>query len=435
MTYDYNDRTPEFISLNKLTEKEKFLLMESKTFCMLPWTHLHAFPTGQAYVCCNSEMKYPIGNLRESTIKEVWNSDSMKKTRTNMVTETKCGSCVRCYEQEDAGFFSMRNSSNKRFGHNIKRVDKTLEDGHLEDLTLSYWDIRFSNLCNFRCRSCGHIFSSNWYDDQVKLIGDEKNVDYFKKNSKRIEYAGRTQLDIWEQLEPHLDYVEHIYFAGGEPLIMEEHYKILNALLKKGMNKVRLIYNTNFSELRYKKQNVLELWNEFSNVCVGASLDAMGPLAELMRKGTDWEQTERNREEMLRICPQVDFYISPTLSVMNVWQLPSFHRDWVQKGFIKPQDLNVNILQDAPFFRIDILPDQCKVDIQEMYLEHIEWLKPLDNLKRAVTGFESAVNFMMADDKSHLIPQFWARTNKLDSIRGEKLLDLVPELRNLDGKK
>ena len=433
MSYNYNERTPEFIKLDELTERQKFLLMESKTFCMLPWTHLHAFPNGQAYPCCSSEMFWPIGNLRENTIEEVWNSDRMKTVRKNMLSEKRTNAaCSRCYEQEDSGFFSMRNSSNKRFGHHISRVNNTQEDGTQPELTLSYWDIRFSNLCNFRCRSCGHIFSSNWYDDQLKLVELNGNEAKSYKN-KRIEYAGRTQLDVWEQLEPHLDYVEHIYFAGGEPLIMEEHYRILKALLAKGKRDVRIIYNTNFSELRYKKDNVLELWNEFSNVCVGASLDAMGPLAELMRKGTDWAQTERNREEMLRICPQVDFYISPTLSVMNVWQLPSFHRDWVQKGFIKPQDLNVNILQDPAFFRIDILPHQCKVDIQEMYLEHIDWLKPLDNLKRAITGFESAIHFMMADDKSHLIPQFWDRTNKMDTIRGEKLLDIVPELGMLHG--
>jgi hypothetical protein len=434
MTYNYNERTPEFITVEELNERQKFLLMESKTFCMLPWTHLHAFPTGPAYICCAAEMDHPVGNLRESTIKEVWNNDAMRQTRTNMLTEKQCGACKKCYEQEDSGFFSMRNSFNKRFGHHINRVDNTESNGHLEELTLSYWDIRFSNLCNFRCRSCGYIFSSNWYDDQLKLIEmNGGNIEKFKNKSSRIEYAGRTQLDIWEQLEPHLDYVEHIYFAGGEPLIMEEHYRILDALLKKGKNNVRLTYNTNFSELRYRKQNVLELWNEFTDVCVGASLDAMGPLAELVRKGTVWAKTERNREEMLRICPQVDFYISPTLSAMNIWQLPSFHRDWVAKGFLHPQDLNVNILQDPPYFRIDILPLQCKVDIQKMYLEHIEWLKPLDNLKRAITGFESAINFMMADDKSHLIPQFWDRTNKMDTIRGEKLLDVVPQLGMLHG--
>ena len=430
MAYNYNERKPEFISEEELNERQKFLLMQSDTFCMLPWSHLHAFPTGQAYPCCLGEMKFPIGNLREQTLEEVWNGEPMKELRRNMLTEKKSEVCNRCYEQEDMGFFSMRNSSNKRFGHHVNRIDTTKDDGTVEKMTLSYWDIRFSNLCNLRCRSCGSIFSSNWYDDQVKLLEfDGGSAEHFKKNNRKIEYAGRTQMDVWEQLEPHLEYVEHIYFAGGEPLIMEEHYRILNALIKAGKTDVRLIYNTNFSEMRYKKQNVLELWNEFSNVCVGASLDAMGPLAELVRKGTDWAQVERNREEMLRICPQVDFYISPTLSVMTVFQLPEFHRNWVEKGFLKHQDLNVNILQDPAFYRIDILPEATKQELKQKYEEHIVWLAPHDHLRRATVGFESSIKFMMADDKTHLIPAFWDRNNKLDKIRSEDLLAVIPELK------
>jgi len=429
MTYDYNERKPEFISEEDLNDREKFLLMESNTFCMLPWSHLHAYPNGAAYPCCLSDQHTKLGNLREQTMEEVWNDKPMKKLRTNMLNETNSIACRKCYEQEEMGFFSMRNSSNKRFGHHVNRVSQTQEDGTLPDMTLSYWDIRFSNLCNFRCRSCGSIFSSNWYDDQLKLVELEGgDVENYKKHNKKIEYAGRTQLDVWEQLEPHIDYVEHIYFAGGEPLIMEEHYRILKALLAKGKRDVRLIYNTNFSELTYKKQNVLEIWNEFSNVCVGASLDAMGPLGELVRKGTDWNQIERNREEMLRICPQVDFYISPTLSVMTAWQLPSFHKDWVQKGFLKPQDINVNILQDPKFYRIDILTQKAKDDVEALYLEHLDWLRPLDQLNRATVGFESAIKFMNSDDKTKYIPQFWDKTNKMDSIRSEELLDLVPQL-------
>ena len=430
MTYNYNERKPEFISEEELNERQKFLLMKSDTFCMLPWSHLHAFPTGQAYPCCLGEMNHPIGNLREQTLEQVWNGEPMRELRTNMLNEKKSEVCNRCYEQESMGFFSMRNSSNKRFGHHVNRIDETQEDGTVEKMTLSYWDIRFSNLCNLRCRTCGHIFSSNWYDDQVKLIEMEGgNADNWKKRNHKIEYAGRTQMDVWEQLEPHLEYVEHIYFAGGEPLIMEEHYRILNALIKAGKTDVRLIYNTNFSEMRYKKQNVLELWNQFSNVCVGASLDAMGSLGEFVRKGTDWVQVERNREEMLKICPQVDFYISPTLSVMTVFQLPEFHRNWVEKGFLKHQDLNVNILQDPAYFRIDILPEATKQELKQKYEEHIAWLTPHDHLRRATVGFESAINFMMADDKSHLVPAFWDRTNKLDKIRSEDLLAVIPELK------
>jgi len=374
-------------------------------------------------------MKHPIGNLREQSLKEVWNGEPMRELRTNMLTEKKSEVCNRCYEQEDMGFFSMRNSSNKRFGHHISRAHTTQSDGTVEEMTLSYWDIRFSNLCNLRCRSCGHIFSSNWYDDQVKLIEMEGgNIDSWKERNHRIEHAGRTQMDVWEQLEPYLEHVEHIYFAGGEPLIMEEHYRILNALLDRGKKDVRLIYNTNFTELTFKKQNVLDLWNQFSNVCVGASLDAMGPLAEFMRKNSDWNQIELNRREMLRVCPQVDFYISPTLSIMNVWQLPDFHRDWVEKGLLKPQDLNVNILQDPAFFRIDVLPKGAKEQIKAKYEAHIEWLRPLDSLNRATVGFESAINLMMADDKTDLIPKFWHRTEQLDKIRSEDILAVIPEL-------
>lgn len=435
MTYDYNDKKPEFIAWSKLSEREQFLLTESKTFCMLPWTHLHAYPTGKALPCCLGHMEHPVGDLKQNSLLEIWNDQPMKNLRNDMLSEKRNPVCKQCYEQEDMGFFSMRNGSNKRFGHHVSRVEKTKEDGSVDEMKLSYWDIRFSNLCNLRCRSCGHIFSSNWYDDQAAIIEDDKQAKgwgkLWKSDNPRISYAGKTQTDAWEQLEPHLDHVEHIYFAGGEPLIMEEHYRILHALLARGKNKVRLIYNTNFSEMRYKKTNVLDLWNEFTNVCVGASLDAMGPLAEFMRKGTDWAQIERNREMMLEKCPKVDFYISPTLSVMNVHQLPSFHRDWVNKGFINPQGLNVNILQGPHHYRIDILPLAMKQHLSEQYQSHIEWLKPLDELNRATTGYESAMKFMMADDKSHLIPEFWRKSEQLDKIRNEDIRLMIPELANI----
>jgi organic radical activating enzyme len=289
-----------------------------------------------------------------------------------------------------------------------------------------YWDIRFSNLCNLRCRSCGHIFSSNWYDDQVKLAGED-----WAKHNKRINFAGRDEDDIWQQLEPHVDELEQVYFAGGEPLIMEEHYRLLHELIRRKKTNVRLIYNTNFSELTYKKTNVLELWREFDSVSVGASLDAMGPRAEYIRKGTKWKQVEDNRRKMLEMCPRVDFYVSATLSMMNALHLPEFHRSWVDAGLIKPQDFNINILQDPAHYRIDVFPFQYKVDVQEAYLDHISWLEPKDHLKRATTGFRSAIHFMMETDRSALLPKFWQKTDQLDAIRGENILDIIPELGNI----
>jgi hypothetical protein len=116
---------------------------------------------------------------------------------------------------------------------------------------------------------------------------------------------------------------------------------------------------------------------------------------------------------------------------MNAWHLPDFHRDWVSRGLIKPQDLNVNILQDPPFYRIDIAPMKYKQRLRMKYQEHIEWLRPQDTLQRATVGFESAINFMMSTDNTQLIDTFWRKTHELDSIRSECLLDIIPELQAL----
>jgi MoaA/NifB/PqqE/SkfB family radical SAM enzyme len=417
MTYKYN--SADLVCPVELTEREEFLLKESKTFCIYPWIHLHAYPTGEAYPCCHAEMAYPVGNARFKTLEEIYRDAPMRELRKDMLNERPNPACGRCYEQEEAGFFSGRKSANKHHGHHVKRIDD-------DKFQMSYWDIRFSNLCNLSCRSCGHIFSSSWYQDQAKLAGGD-----WKDRNKVLNYAGRTETDMWEQLIPHLDYVEQIYFAGGEPLMMAEHYNILDELERRGRFDVRLIYNTNFTHVKLKNRTVFDYWKKFKSVAVGASLDAMGVRAEYIRKGTEWDQVERNRVMMLETCPNVDFYISPTLSILNAMHLTDFHYDWVSKGFIRPQDLNINILQDPSYYRIDIAPPDYKQQIKEKFEEYLIWLRPEDTLQRATVGFESAINFMMSTDNTELIPKFWSKTHKLDAIRNENILDVIPELKAL----
>lgn len=420
---DYNDPRPVKIDFETLTERQKYLLTESKTFCIYPWIHMHAYPTGEAHPCCHSTMWQSVGHCKKNSMQEIWNQAPMRALRKNMLEEKPSAGCVRCYEQEKTGFMSGRQAANKHHGHHISRVDETDSTGNLNRFEMTYWDVRFSNLCNLRCRSCGFIFSSSWYADQVKLAGDD-----WGKKFTAMNYAGRTETDMWEQLLPHIDHVEQVYFAGGEPLMMEEHYNILEELESRGRFDVRLIYNTNFTHTKLKNRSVFDYWRRFESVSVGASLDAMGPRAEYIRKGTDWDAVERNRERMLEVCPQVDFYISPTLSLMNAWHLPDFHRDWVDRGLIRAQDLNVNILQDPPQYRIDVASARYKDILRQKYQEHIEWLQPLDPFKRACQGFESAITFMDSRDNSDKLPEFWTKAEQLDKIRGEDIRKILPEL-------
>ena len=423
MGYDYNSSDPIKISKNDLSEQERFLLTKSKTFCMYPWIHLHAYPTGETWPCCHAEMAVgPVGTTKKHSLEELWLSKRMQQLRIDMLNETENDYCARCYEQELSGFFSGRQSANKHHGHKIKDIILT----DRPEFHMSYWDIRFSNLCNLSCRSCGHIFSSSWFKDQVALAGPG-----YAKDNTALNFAGKFETDMWEQLEPHLDYVEQIYFAGGEPLMMEEHYHILEELERRNRFDVRLIYNTNFTHVKLKDRSVFDYWKRFDSVAVGASLDAMGPRAEYIRKGTKWNVVEENRRQMMEICPDVDFYISSTLSILNALHLPDFHRDWVDKGYIKAGDFNINILQDPAHYRIDIASDGFKQKIKNKFEQHLDWLRPLDTLNRATVGFESAIKYLHANDNSALQLQFHMKTSQLDAIRKEKLLDYIPELEQL----
>ena len=426
MAYEYGAKEPEKLKIKNMTPKEKELLIESDTFCMLPWMHLHAYPDGRAYPCCFSFDRYPVGDLNKDSLETVFNGDKMKEMRTNMLAGKKCKQCVKCYDQEDSGFFSLRLSSNKHFGHNVPLVHNTLPDGHA-DFVIKYWDIRFSNICNMACRSCGTWFSSNWYEDHIKINGSPPN-------HAKIIKVGRSSNDMYDQVLESIDHAEQFYFAGGEPLIMEEHYRILKELDKRKMYHVRLIYNTNFSKLKFKDMDVLELWNKFDSVSVGASLDAEGARGELMRKGTVWKTTVANRKRMLEVCPQVDFYISATVGLPNALHVTDFHRSWVEQGLIKPQDFNFNLLQSPTWQRMDLLPLEYKEQIKEKYERHIKWLKAQDHLTRATKGFESALEWMFKRDKLDQLQWFFDNTRKYDKVRDETFVEVFPEWKGLFDK-
>lgn len=421
--YNWKDRIPIRIRVEDLSEQQQHRLIHSDKFCMLPWLHLHSWPDGSAYPCCLAAAAHPVGNLKRQTMREVWNGEDMREMRLNMLEDRFCRQCTDCYEQEAAGFSSMRNNSNKDFGHHIDLIDQTLPDGSLPDMRLHYWDVRFSNICNLKCRSCGSIFSSRWYDDDVKLWGKELRP--------RVQFAGRHDHDIWEQMQEHIPHLEQIYFAGGEPLIMPEHNRILKLLIKEGNTQVRLVYNTNLTELRFKRESVLDLWRHFPNVCVAASLDDMGDRAALIRSGTVWSDVEQNIRDLKRECPHIDFMISPTLSVMNVWNFTRFHRYMVESGFIQAKDMNVNILQGPSEYRIDILPWDVKRELEKDFQAHIEWLRDKDPIQRATGGFQAAINFMMATDNTALLPDFWRTANDLDRVRDEDILTVIPELEKI----
>lgn len=404
---------------------KKHRLEESKTFCMLPWSHMHTWPNGDVYPCCMTPMDQKIGNFQNSTLKELWNSDGMKDLRLNMINDKKSKSCQRCYELEASGIHSQRIYANKTFQKNYYAVEETNTDGSLDDMNLLYWDFRFSNLCNFRCRSCGPQLSSSWFHDTEKLFGK------MPEGTRQIYYSGGEPERLWEEIQPLFDTVEEIYFAGGEPLLMEDHYRILKRLDDMKKYDVTLTYNTNFSQLKFKELDVLDLWHKFPTVEIGASLDANHQRGEYMRKGQNWQETIENRKALMERAPHVNFYINCTLSVMNSFNITEFHKEWVELGLISLEKFHINLVLEPPHMRIQILPDHLKKTVVKLYQDHIDNYLIPNNGSRIIEEFNSAIDFITKEDYNHLMPKFVTLMKKLDNIRNENFIDHFPELTEL----
>ena len=88
---------------------------------------------------------------------------------------------------------------------------------------------------------CGVYSSSKWHQEAMELHGDTTGAD----TKGVLEFNSNGKEDVFKQVDRFINDVEEIYFAGGEPLVMEEHYLILEKLIAAGRTDVRLRYNTN----------------------------------------------------------------------------------------------------------------------------------------------------------------------------------------------
>jgi len=398
---------------------------DNKTFCILPWVHMHVWPSGASYQCCLANPNKPIGNTQYESIEKIWNSGAMRQLRLNIIHNTPSVACNRCYELEEHNIQTLRQSSNANFKHLIKKVDETDVYGRVSKPYMAYLDIRFTNLCNLRCRSCGPEFSSSWFDEH-KMI-------YNNTPGTRVIQLRPEMSSFMSELEPMLQDVERVYWAGGEPLIMDEHYYILDNWLSSNKTKVKMVYTTNFSQLSYKGKSIFDYWNKFENVTVAASLDANHKRGEYLRKNLNWNIVVQNRKDMIEHCPHIYFEISPTVSVFNVFNLPDFHKEWIEEGLIDPCNIRINMLLSPEHMKIQMLPLTMKDAVRKRYADHITYLKQFENISGTIKEYENILHFLDTPDanQENNIQEWNEKTIELDNMRNENVFDIFPELKRL----
>lgn len=406
-----------------LTKEEKDLLFKNKNFCIVPWISMMISPNGNVRPCCFYQDK-AVGNSRTQDLKEIWNSSEYKKIRTQMLSNQPLNGCKSCYEAEKYNTDSFRNSANREFVNHVKKVKTTRKDGSLNFFELVYVDSRFNNLCNLGCLMCDENSSTSWHAAGIKM-------GLINSNGQILNAANKQKGSLVKQIIDHVDTIEKIYFAGGEPLIIEEFYQILEFLDKNKKHDVRLVFNTNLTKSFIKNRDIFEYWKNFKNISVYASLDGSEDRASYLRPGSDWEEIVNFRKKIIEKRPDIDFVVSATLTILNCLHIVDFHREWVTNGLISPENFNLGLLESPKYLNVSFAPTELKNKIQKKYIEHLEWLKPNDALGRATYGFESAISFIKNNNETFDKDAFWKNIKIFDNYYKNDLLKTFPELIDL----
>jgi radical SAM protein with 4Fe4S-binding SPASM domain len=405
-------------------DSKRKLETADRALCMAPWVNLHVRTDGSVTPCCESRQK--LGDINRERFTEIWDGPEITTLRAQMLRGELVEGCRKCFEKETAGVKSLRERFNERAKHLSDRAAAPTP-GKATALPV-YWDIRFSNICNFRCRSCWFESSSRWFADAKALnqkVGDQAII-------QGVEDAD----GLFDQLDSLLPHVEEIYFAGGEPLLMDEHYRLLDRLAERGLFDTPLRYNTNFSETRYKGRDIFDIWARFSNVKVSASVDATGRRGELMRKGQDWAEFLDNCHRIKEKSPNVDLGTDTTVSVFNILHLPELFRELLAQAAVRAERMELHLLQEPEHYNIRILPKAWKARVRST-LEDLElWLADILSgtpdgdtaLAYQQNQIGGIVSYMDAEDCSANLPKFRKITQRLDALREEKTGEVFPEL-------
>ena len=242
------------------------------------------------------------GQYSPITLTQHWNSEHMRSVRRRMMAGEILPECEVCNDRL-LNTNVYRTYFTHLFQHKLDQVYATTDDtGHTTMLPVS-WDYRFSNLCNFKCRTCGDMLSSAWETEQKQ----NSMTDWANPKNNWMRPEIRTQISQFQDQQIEKEFsdaveqhrVEEIYWVGGEPLMFEQHWRYMQRIVELGDGaQVYARYNTNLSRVDYRGCNLYrDILGQIRDWQICASLDGTGATGEYIRTGLNYAQFLKNFEQ------------------------------------------------------------------------------------------------------------------------------------------
>jgi MoaA/NifB/PqqE/SkfB family radical SAM enzyme len=334
------------------------VIKRSNTLCDRPFVHLYAEADGEVRPCCIAGFFATKLSIADDSIESVWNSEQMRQLRVDMLAGARNPVCSTCYEREARGEVSPRllpvdEGASGESGEVTKRPEYDFAlpaaDGSMP-VDIQFLDIRFSNLCNLRCRMCSHRYSSRWFEDERRMAQSEGG----EPPASRVI---RVSEDTVGKLIPYLGHLKSVYFAGGEPMLMPEHFQLLTWLHDNGRTKdIDVFYSTNLTALSYRGVELADLWKDFRLVKLSISCDGFGAVGEYQRTGFKHDEFFANLDRVKtfadpmfyteasaarwprRVGSGIIYDIQYTTTIYNVFHIFDFLEFTVGEGHVPDTD-------------------------------------------------------------------------------------------------
>jgi hypothetical protein len=419
------------------------LKKESKTFCMHPFTGLATREDGAIKVCCRS---LPIGFIQDQSLENIWNSEKMCEIRRQVLNDERPDVCKPCFELEDQGVESLRQ---RHIKNSIPESRINLYPLALEQLSENYtmpfefptMEIKLNNLCNLKCRMCNPLDSTNWNDwNEVESFYKKENNYLVSTIQKLVKKPGQyigpfdDSSNWWESFEKLIPYFRRVEFAGGEPLMDPQHYKILDILKPYGPN-IEIKYATNGTTLGISRgRTIHDYWPHFKSVAVNVSLDGIHNVYNYIRGNGNFSEVEYNIKEIKKI-PNVSRVVGAfTAQAGNILQI-SECIDY----FINHMDIIFysHRVSYPKCLSAQVLPNELKTLAITKLLTVKTQIDTWETIKKnpmlsKITHqqIQDNINYLQAKDQSHLWDDFIQFNKNLDNVRGQNLFEVIPEFKS-----
>ncbi len=422
----------------------------------MPWIHIATRPNGDVRLCCTAnasgageEDAKDVGlvkqdgrimNLQYDTIAEVWNSDYMKTVRLQMLEGKVPPSCTKCFEEESKGIVSKRQWESVVWNQRLDIttiIDATGEDGSLP-VDIPYFDLRLGNLCQLKCIMCSPHDSSSWIKEWKIQYPKYKTIELKQDQqwSSDFDYTWYKKGSFLSDMQSQAYNIRELYFAGGEPLLIPEHYKILEFMVETGAAKLCVLrYNSNGLELPEK---LFELWKHFKQVKFNFSIDAVGSRNDYIRYPSKWENVIANLQRLDDTPDNIIVNIACAVQLLNVLNVPDLVH-WKESMNFKKINLppygagliGTHLVYLPSYLNVRVLPTHLKDKVKKQ-VDYFCSQRTLDqefvNNPYGLTRWQGLVQYMMAEDWSHKIPMLLDYLNTCDQTRGTNFRNIFPEI-------